>query len=319
MTRDSGLTSALCGRRVALLVTGSIAAYKAVVLMRLLMKEGARVRVAMTKEASRFVGEAAFSAFLNEPVLTDMWSRAGEPHIELGEWAEVMVVAPATATTIAKMASGVGDNVVVASFLAASGVVFVAPAMHHRMWLHPATQRNVRRLKSWGIHVIEPVEGELANGQRGIGRMAEPEAIVARLVSHFRGQKKDLAGCRVLVSAGPTEEPIDPVRVLTNRSSGKMGWVLAERARERGAEVILVAGPVALRPPEGVRCIQVRSALEMENAIRAHWQSVDAVVMAAAVSDWRPSQVHSSKIKRGDRECLVLELVPNPDILAGLG
>jgi phosphopantothenoylcysteine decarboxylase/phosphopantothenate--cysteine ligase len=310
------------GRRILLCVTGGIAAYKAVYLARELVARGAEVRVAMTPAATRFVGAVTFAGLLGRPPAVDLWDPAyeGEIHVELARWAEVVVVAPATANTMARMAHGLAEDVVSATLLCFDGPVVVAPAMHQRMWAHRATSANVATLAARGMSFVGPVFGKLASGEEGLGRMAEPAAITDAVGAALPGPR-DLAGRRILVSAGPTHEALDPVRFLGNRSSGKMGWALAERARARGAEVVLVAGPVSLPDPHGVEVVRVRSALEMEAAIEARVGAVDAIVMAAAVADFRPREAQTEKIKKSDDDASapVIELVRNPDILAGLG
>lgn len=305
-----------------LCVSGGIAAYKAVYLARELLARGAEVRVAMTPAATRFVGPVTFTGLLGRPPAVDLWDPAyeGEIHVELARWAEAVVVAPATANTLARMAHGLAEDVVSATLLCFDGPVVVAPAMHHRMWAHPATSANVAALSGRGVRLVGPVFGKLASGEEGVGRMAEPVAIADAVAASVAGAR-DLAGRRLLVSAGPTHEALDPVRFLGNRSSGKMGWALAERARARGAEVVLVAGPVALSDPPGVEVVRVRSALEMERAIEARVSGLDAIVMAAAVADFRPREAQAEKIKKreDDASAPVIELVRNPDILAGLG
>lgn len=302
--------------KVVLAVGGGIAAYKAAVVLRELQRGGATVRVVMTKAAREFVGPATFAGLSGEPVVTSLWDHAGEIHVELGEWADAMVVAPATMDLLAKAAQGLGDDPVLATLSCARGSVFFAPAMHFRMWERPATQRAVAQLVEDGATMIGPVSGPLASGQSGLGRMSEPEAIAAAVLADGRGA--DLAGRTVLASAGPTHEDLDPVRFLGNRSTGRMGFAVAAAAAARGARAILVAGPSTLPTPPGVEREDVRSALEMESAIRAHLESADAVVMAAAVADYRPADQASEKIGKSEGP-MTLELVRNPDILAALG
>ncbi len=309
------------GHRVLLAVTGGIAAYKSVALARELIRRGASVRVAMTEAAARFVGPITFTGITGTPPVVDLWdpSYSGEVHIELAEWADAIVTAPATANTMAKMASGNADDVVTATLLSCDRPILIAPAMHHQMWRHPATRRNVERLRADGVHFVGPMVGPLASGEEGIGRMAEPIEI-ADALDALLTQAKDLAGKTILVSAGPTHEAIDPVRFLGNRSSGKMGYAIASRALLRGAKVILVSGPVALEPPPGTQTIRVRTALEMQAAIAKYERAVDAIVMAAAVADFRPERVSEHKLKKHDGEdTRSLMLVRNPDILQGLG
>lgn len=298
---------------------GGIAAYKAVVLVRELVRRGHDVKVVMTDAAQRFVGPITLAGVSGEAPIVDLWDAryAGEVHVELAAWADAIVVAPATANLIARMTSGITDDALTATILCFDGPVAIAPAMHHRMWRHPATQRNIARLTADGVRIIGPVEGELASGDVGIGRMVEPEQLAAELETLLA--RRDLEGRTVLVSAGGTHEPLDPVRFLGNRSSGKMGYAIAERAALRGARVILVSAPTALLPPPGVELVSVRSARDMEAAIAARRADADAIVMAAAVADYRPATEAEQKIKKTSDEKPTLELVPNPDILAGLG
>ncbi len=315
-------------RRVLVLVTGGIAAMKAPLVVRELTRQGASVRVAMTASAKRFVGMATFKGILRDAPLDDLWGDStGEPHVALSEWAEIMVVVPATAHTLARMTSGHADELVSATLLSAACPVIVAPGMHFRMWNHPATQSNVLALRSRGVTFTGPVNGELASGDIGDGRMVEPAEIVdsirTTLMSAGRTTSKsmsdaDLRGLRIVITAGPTLEDIDPVRFLGNRSTGKMGYALASRARERGATVTLISGPVSLSAPDFVDVVQVRSAQEMEAAVQRAQLKADVVIMAAAVGDYRVEKAAPQKLKR-KKGPAVLSLVANPDILAGLG
>jgi phosphopantothenoylcysteine decarboxylase/phosphopantothenate--cysteine ligase len=308
---------------VALCVTGSIAAYKAVELARLLVKGGAKVLPVMTASATRFLGPVTLAGITGEAVATDMWdaSFAGEMHVRLAERADLVAIVPATADVLARLAHGRADDLVTALALCARGPVLVAPAMHPRMWDHPATQRNVADLAAQKrVTLVGPVSGEVASGDIGQGRMAEPEAIAAAIATAL--SPRDLAGMRLVVTAGPTLEDVDPVRFLGNRSTGKMGFAIAERAAARGAEVTLVAGPVSLPTPHGVKRVDVRGAVTMRQAL---WQAMgldlsraDALVMTAAVADHRPAETSASKIKKSD-ERVTLELVKNPDLLAEVG
>jgi phosphopantothenoylcysteine decarboxylase/phosphopantothenate--cysteine ligase len=312
----------LSGRSVLLAVGGGIAAYKAAVLARELGKRHARVRGAMTKAATRFVGPVTFTGLTGEPPVIDLWDprHPGEIHVELARWADAIVVAPATASLIARMATGIANEVVTATLLCSDRPVLIAPAMHHRMWAHRATQRNVQRLRDDGVHLVGPSHGALASGEEGLGRMAEPEDIADALEVVLASLGRDLAGKTILVSAGPTHESIDPVRFLGNRSSGKMGYAIALRARQRGARVVLISGPVGLAAPEGVEIVRVKTALEMQGAIADRIDDVDALVMAAAVADFRPSEINEHKLKKLEgEETRTLELVRNPDILGELG
>jgi phosphopantothenoylcysteine decarboxylase/phosphopantothenate--cysteine ligase len=313
----------LDGRRITLCVTGSIAAYKAVLLLRLLLAEGAEVEVVLSASASEFVGAATFAGLTGRPALSGMFdaSRGGEIHVDLAKRTDVVVVAPASADALARFASGRAEDLVAAIVLSATCPVFAAPAMHPSMWAHPATQRNVELLRRDArVSLVGPVVGEVASGDTGLGRMAEPEAILEALVG--KALPEPLRGRHVVVTAGPTAEDIDPVRAITNRSSGKMGFALADCARRLGASVTLIAGPVVLPTPDGVKRVDVRSANSMRSAL---WQALrpdlsgaDALVMAAAVADYRPAQQSARKLSSGDAS-LTLELVPNPDLLREVG
>jgi phosphopantothenoylcysteine decarboxylase/phosphopantothenate--cysteine ligase len=309
----------LQGREALLIVGGGIAAYKSALLARELLRLGASVETVLTPAAQRFITGVTFAGITGRPARTELWdpSYPGELHIELTRKADLVVVAPATADLLARMAHGLGDDLATTCLLAAKGDVFVAPAMHPRMWEHPATQANVATLRARGVHVIGPDTGPLASGEVGIGRMSEAD-FIARAVAEHTARGSDLAGLRVLISAGGTHEALDPVRFIGNRSSGRMGFALAERARQRGATVTVVAGPVNLPPPPGVHVVRVRSALEMHEAIVPRAAEHDVVVMAAAVADYRPAEQATEKIKKTAGE-LTLRLVKNPDILADLG
>ena len=314
--------SGVDGRHVVVCVTGSVAAYKAVLVVRRLLAEGANVTVVMSRSAEQFVGAATFSGITGRAPLTDMFApgTAGEPHVELGQTSDLVLVVPATADALARFAAGRAEDLTSALVLCARCPVLVAPAMHPSMWHHPATARNVAQLAADGVGFIGPVEGEVASGEVGMGRMAEPEDIVARVTSVLA--TASLRGVRLLVTAGPTAEDIDPVRYVGNRSSGKMGFSIAERAALRGATVTLIAGPVSLPTPLGVTRIDVRSAEAMRaalwNVMGSELSGIDALVMAAAVADFRPSAPSGEKIRRSPQG-LLLELVPNPDLLAEIG
>ena len=314
--------SSLTGRRITVGITGSIAAYKAVVLVRLLSKAGARVQVVMTRSSREFVGESTLSGLTGRAVLTDMFDRArgGELHVELARESDLIVVAPATADSLARLANGRADDLLAATVLCARCPVLVAPAMHPSMWAHPATARNVSLLAQAGVEILGPVEGEVASGETGLGRMLEPEELARRVRDRLAGG--DLKGFRLIVTAGPTVEDLDPVRFISNRSSGKMGFALAERAARRGAAVTLIAGPVALGTPSGVRRVDVRSAVEMKEALFAalgpNLSAADALLMCAAVGDYRAARVATEKLKRGEGGAS-LELAQNPDILSEVG
>ncbi len=307
-------------RRILLAITGGIAAYKAPELLRALRKAGHEVRCALTPEAERFVSPLVLQSLSGRSVRRDLFD-AGEEgeidHIGLADWAELVVVAPATANLMAKMAHGLADDLVSTVLLATRAPVLLAPAMNVNMWSHPATQTNLAILRSRGIELVGPEAGELACGWEGVGRMSEPARIVE--AAHSRLTPKSLAGERVLVTAGGTAEAIDRVRTITNRSSGKMGFAIAEEAARRGAEVVLVAGVTSLPTPHGVRRVDVTSALEMRAAVLAELENASIVIKAAAVADYRPEAASDRKLKKEDLPAsgrLTLELVQNPDILA---
>ena len=308
----------LTGKRILLGVSGSIAAYKAVELLRTLMREGADVSVAMTDAATKFVAPLTFEVLSRHPVATDLFAAHQEMlHLALPEEADVFVIAPATANTMAKLALGLGDDLMSAMVLTASCPLIVAPAMDGGMWNHPTVQEHVRQLRSRGVTVLEPVEGPLASGKIGKGRLTDEQTIVDAIETCLL-PKRDLAGQRVLVSAGPTQEPIDPVRFISNRSSGKMGYAIARAAQERGAEVLLVSGPTALPAPPGVRCNYVETAEDMAKALTTNFRWATIVVMAAAVADFRAEQPSSRKIKKQTGAWKTLALTPTEDILQTL-
>jgi phosphopantothenoylcysteine decarboxylase/phosphopantothenate--cysteine ligase len=308
------------GRRVLLAVSGGIAAYKVPELVRGLRRAGHRVRCALTPEARHFVAPLALQTVSGETVRSELFDPAEEgliDHVALADWAEAVVVAPATAHLLARMAAGLADDLVSTLLLATRAPLLVAPAMNVNMWRHPATRANVERLRERGVRFVGPATGELACGWEGEGRMAEPAEIQGAL--ELLLGPPSLAGERVLVTAGGTREPIDAVRAIVNRSSGKMGFALAAEAARRGAEVALVAGPTALAAPPGVRRIDVETALEMRAAVHAELPAADVVVMAAAVADFRPAERAAGKLKKedlADGAGLELRLVQNPDILA---
>lgn len=308
---------------IALAVSGSIAAYKAAEVARLLVKSGARVVPLMTRAAQEFLGPMTLSGITGERVRSEMFDRstASEFHVQLANEAAVVLLAPTTADLLARLAQGRADDLVTSLALCARGPVLAAPAMHPRMWSHPATQRNVALLREQGrVSLVGPVDGEVASGDKGLGRMAEPAVIAAAVLSRLA--LRDLGEVRVVVTAGPTLEDLDPVRFIGNRSSGKMGFAIAERAAARGAQVKLIAGPVSLPTPFGVERIDVRSAVAMRDALwqalGAGFEAADALVMCAAVSDYRPVEEQRSKIKRAGA-ALTIELVQNPDLLAEVG
>jgi phosphopantothenoylcysteine decarboxylase/phosphopantothenate--cysteine ligase len=307
----------LAGKRVTLGVTGSIAAYKAIGLASALHQAGAIVDVAMTIDAQRFLQPLSFQAITHRPVFADLWAPGMETdiaHVTLGRESDVIVVAPATANMLAKLAHGLADDPVSVTVLAARGPVIVAPAMDAGMYTHPATVENVLSLRERGVRVVEPESGHLASGLVGLGRLADPETILD-IVRATLGAQGDLVGRRVLVTAGGSQEPIDPVRYIGNHSSGKMGYAIAQAARDRGAQVVLISSPTALRQPAGLRVVAVGSAEEMLAALEQHYAAADVLIMAAAVADFRVDRAADHKLKRGD-QTLDLKLIPNPDLLA---
>jgi len=311
----------LANRSILLGVTGGIAAYKAVELLRLLKKDGADVTVVMTENAKRFVGPATFQALSARPVADDLWGwRPGMPieHLALAHDADLAIVAPATANVLAKMAAGIADDLLGTMLLAVTAPVLVAPAMNTQMLLHPATQANLATLAARGVHIVPSESGALAAEAAGHGRLAAVETILSRARALLLAPR-DLAGRRLLITAGPTREPLDPVRFVSNRSSGKMGLALAAAARNRGAQVTLVAGPIALPGPAGVELVAVVTAEQMREAVLQRLDEADALVMAAAVADYRPISACTEKIKKAGRGRLVMEMEPTPDILAEIG
>ncbi len=315
--------SVLRGKKIILGVSGGIAAYKTAHLVRLFIKAGAHVQVIMTPAAKEFVTPLTLSTLSKRPVYSQLFDENAvdavwNNHVELALWADLMLIAPATAHTLSKMAAGTSDNLLLATYLSAKSKVYFAPAMDLDMYLHPTTSQNFQKLQSFGNIMIPAEKGELASGLSGQGRMAEPENIL-KFIEQDLMNDLPLYGKKMLVTAGPTYEAIDPVRFIGNRSSGKMGIDIADEAANKGAEVILVCGPTHLRPKnERVELIRVESALEMYDACLQNFDSVDVVVAAAAVADYRPKEVHQQKIKKKEEE-LQIELVKNPDILASLG
>lgn len=311
----------LNGKKIVLGITGSIAAYKACLLIRGLVRKGAEVQVVITPAGKEFITPITLSALTSKPVISDFFAQRDgtwHSHVALGLWADAMVVAPATASTIGKMANGIADNMLVTTYLSMKAPVFIAPAMDLDMFAHPSTQQNLQRLRSYGNHIIEPTSGELASHLEGKGRMEEPENIIRVLERHFAATQ-DLAGKRVLVTAGPTYERIDPVRFIGNYSSGKMGMALAEACARRGAEVTLVCGPTPLRCSHpSIRRVDVESAEEMYNASTSAFDGTDAALLCAAVADFTPEQAADRKIKR-ESDDLVLRLKPTRDIAQALG
>lgn len=311
----------LKGKHIILGVTGGIAAYKSAMLVRLLVKAGAEVQVIMTPAAKQFVAPLTFSTLSGKPVISEFFTaNTGQwnSHVDLGLWADAMIIAPATASTVGKMANGVADNMLVTTYLSAKAPVFIAPAMDLDMMAHPSTRRNLELLKSYGNHIIEPAEGELASHLVGKGRMEEPEKIVQVLANFF--VPKDLAGKKVMITAGPTYEKIDPVRFIGNYSTGKMGYALADEAARRGAEVTIVSGPVAVKPQSSdIKIVPVQTARQMLEAAQSVFADTDIAIMCAAVADYAPDHYTDSKIKREKEEVPVIHLVKNPDIAATLG
>lgn len=312
----------LKGKHIILGITGSIAAYKAAYLVRALVKRGAEVQVVITPAGKEFITPLTLSTLSSHPVISEFFSnRDGtwNSHVDLGLWADAMLVAPATASTIGKMANGIADNMLITTYLSCKAPVFVAPAMDLDMFAHPSTQANLDRLRSYGNRIIEPTAGELASHLIGKGRMEEPDKIVEVLEAFF-AEREDLKGKKIVITAGPTYEKIDPVRFIGNYSSGKMGFALAEACANRGAEVTLVSGPVSLtaRHPN-IHRIQVEAAEEMYQATVAAFPTADAAILCAAVADYRPASLAAEKIKRENTGEMTLRLVPNKDIAAALG
>lgn len=314
----------LAGKRILIVIGGGIAAYKVLEVIRRLKERGAAVRVILTRSGKEFVTPMTVGALSGEKVFSDLFDPTEEQdigHIVLSRDTDLILVAPATANLIARMANGIADELATASLLAAAAPIIVCPAMNQRMWAHPATQRNAAQLAADGVRFIGPAEGRMAErNEAGVGRLSEPMDIVAGVEAFFTetAEPKPLAGRHVLVTSGPTIEPIDPVRFITNRSSGKQGHAIAAAAARAGARVTLVSGPVAIPDPEGVDVVRVETAAEMLTAVFAALPA-DAAVMAAAVSDWRPADVASEKIKKAAGHAPPLSFIENPDILATLG
>mgnify|MGYP002623902479 CR=1 FL=1 len=312
----------LKGKHIILGITGGIAAYKCATLTRLLVKAGAEVQVIMTPNAKQFIQPLTLSTLSGKPVISEFFTaNTGQwnSHVDLGLWADALIIAPATASTIGKMANGIADNMLVTTYLSAKAPVFVAPAMDLDMMRHPSTMRNLKLLRSYGNHIIEPTAGELASHLIGKGRMEEPENIVKAL-DQFFSTGQDLQGKHVLITAGPTVEKIDPVRYISNFSSGKMGFALAEECAGRGAQVTLVAGPVALKTGNAsIHRIDVTTAVEMHDAVMRELSSSDAVILCAAVADYRVENEAHKKIKREKDTAPVIQLTPNPDIARAVG
>lgn len=313
----------LKGKKIVLGITGSIAAYKACLLIRQLIKRGAEVQVVITPAGKEFITPITLSALTHKPVISEFFSQRDgtwNSHVNLGLWADAMVVAPCTASTLGKMAHGIADNMLITTYLSMKAPVFIAPAMDLDMYRHPSTQANMKTLLSYGNHIIEPESGFLASGLEGKGRMEEPEVIADRLDQFFseNSQPSPIAGKKVVITAGPTYEKIDPVRFIGNYSSGKMGFAIAEECLRRGADVTVVAGPVSLTCSSGIRRLDVESCQEMYDAATSEFADADVAILAAAVADFRPAFVADRKIKRG-KDDMVITLCPTHDIAAALG
>lgn len=313
----------LKGKKIVLGITGSIAAYKACLLIRQLIKRGAEVQVVITPAGKEFITPITLSALTHKPVISEFFSQRDgtwNSHVDLGLWADAMVVAPCTASTLGKMAHGIADNMLITTYLSMKAPVFIAPAMDLDMYRHPSTQANMKTLLSYGNHIIEPESGFLASGLEGKGRMEEPEVIADRLDQFFseNSQPSPIAGKKVVITAGPTYEKIDPVRFIGNYSSGKMGFAIAEECLRRGADVTLVAGPVSLTCSSGIRRLDVESCQDMYDAVTSEFADADVAILAAAVADFRPALVADRKIKRG-KDDMVITLCPTHDIAAALG
>ena len=313
----------LKGKKIVLGITGSIAAYKACLLIRQLIKRGAEVQVVITPAGKEFITPITLTALTHKPVISEFFSQRDgtwNSHVDLGLWADAMVVAPCTASTLGKMAHGIADNMLITTYLSMKAPVFIAPAMDLDMYRHPSTQANMKTLLSYGNHIIEPESGFLASGLEGKGRMEEPEVIADRLDQFFseNSQPSPIAGKKVVITAGPTYEKIDPVRFIGNYSSGKMGFAIAEECLRRGADVTVVAGPVSLTCSSGIRRLDVESCQDMYDATTSEFADADVAILAAAVADFRPALVADRKIKRG-KDDMVITLCPTHDIAAALG
>lgn len=313
----------LKGKKIVLGITGSIAAYKACLLIRQLIKRGAEVQVVITPAGKEFITPITLSALTHKPVISEFFSQRDgtwNSHVDLGLWADAMVVAPCTASTLGKMAHGIADNMLITTYLSMKAPVFIAPAMDLDMYRHPSTQANMKTLLSYGNHIIESESGFLASGLEGKGRMEEPEVIADRLDQFFseNSQPSPIAGKKVVITAGPTYEKIDPVRFIGNYSSGKMGFAIAEECLRRGADVTVVAGPVSLTCSSGIRRLDVESCQDMYDAATSEFADADVAILAAAVADFRPAIVADRKIKRG-KDDMVITLCPTHDIAAALG
>ena len=317
----------LKGKKIVIGITGSIAAYKSCLIIRELIKSGAEVQVVITPAGKEFITPITLSALTHKPVVSEFFSQKDgtwNSHVDLGLWADAMVIAPCTAATLGKMANGVADNMLITTYLSMKAPVFIAPAMDLDMYKHPSTQKNIKTLRSFGNHIIEPGSGFLASGLEGKGRMEEPENIVKALADFFSTSSEsesyieDLKDKKILITAGPTYEKIDPVRFIGNYSSGKMGFALAEECSRRGAKVVLVAGPVSLTCSESIQRVDVESCKEMYEAAVGEFPNCDAAILCAAVADFRPEEIAEQKIKRVGDE-LLLKLKPTQDIAATIG
>jgi phosphopantothenoylcysteine decarboxylase/phosphopantothenate--cysteine ligase len=309
-------------KKIVLGITGGIAAYKAAYLCRALIKKGAEVQVVITPSGKEFITPVTLSALTQKPVVSEFFNAndgTWHSHVDLGLWADLMLIAPATASTIGKMANGIADNMLITTYLSMKAPVFIAPAMDLDMFAHPATQNNLKTLKSYGNHIIEPTSGYLASSLEGKGRMEEPDNIVS-ILEQFFAKQQTLSKEKILITAGPTHEKMDPVRYISNYSSGKMGYALAEECAERGAEVILISGPVKLEVNHpNIKKITVESADEMHRCALQYFPETDIAILCAAVADYKPKQFSETKMKREQKEKLTIELVSNPDIAASLG
>ena len=312
----------LKGKKIVLGVTGGIAVYKAVDLVSKLRKEGADVRVVMTESAAKFVTPLTFKEISGNTVAVSMWAEAQEFHVEhiaLADWADLMIIAPATANILAKAANGIADDLLSTVILASKTPIVLCPAMNCQMYINPITQDNLKKLANYGFIIMQPAKGYLACGTSGVGRLPEPAEIIAFTKNFISHKEGDLKGLKILVTAAGTREPIDPVRFVGNRSSGKMGYAVAQAASERGADVVLVSGPSSLTPPANVEVINVETTREMMNAVLAKYAEMDIVIKAAAVADYCPHEVAEQKIKKATDDALTIVLDKNPDILKKLG
>ena len=311
----------LKGKKIVLGITGSIAAYKACLIIRGLIKQGTEVQTVITPAGKEFITPITLSALTHKPVISEFFSQRDgtwNSHVDLGLWADAMLIAPCTASTIGKMANGIADNMLITTYLSMKAPVFVAPAMDLDMYAHPSTQKNLDKLRSYGNIIIEPQSGFLASGLEGKGRMDEPENIIKALELYFYDKKDELKGKHIMITAGPTYEKIDPVRFIGNYSSGKMGFAIAEECARRGADVTLVSGPVSLSCSKQIRRINVESCEEMYNAATSEFDKCDAAILCAAVADFKPEHAADKKIKR-EKDDLIIKLSPTQDIAKELG